>query len=52
MFTLTNPDGTTRRAVGAGQKSGEFWMLDAATGLLTDRHVVSVRQRRSVSIDV
>lgn len=32
LFTIPGPDGKPRRAVGAGQKSGEFWMLDAATG--------------------
>ncbi|MFC6023303.1 PQQ-binding-like beta-propeller repeat protein [Plantactinospora solaniradicis] len=32
LFTIPGPDGQPRRAVGAGQKSGEFWMLDAATG--------------------
>jgi polyvinyl alcohol dehydrogenase (cytochrome) len=32
LFTLPGPDGRPRRAVGAGQKSGEFWMLDEATG--------------------
>ncbi|MEJ3746190.1 PQQ-binding-like beta-propeller repeat protein [Actinomycetes bacterium KLBMP 9797] len=32
LFTLRGPDGRPRRAVGAGQKSGEYWMLDAATG--------------------
>lgn len=32
LYTVRGPDGRPRRAVGAGQKSGEFWMLDAATG--------------------
>ncbi len=32
LFTIPGPDGEPRRAVGAGQKSGEFWMLDALTG--------------------
>nr|MDT0659096.1 PQQ-binding-like beta-propeller repeat protein [Micromonospora sp. DSM 115978] len=32
LFDLPGPNGTTRRAVMAGQKSGEVWMLDAATG--------------------
>jgi polyvinyl alcohol dehydrogenase (cytochrome) len=32
LFTIPGPDGQPRRAVGAGQKSGEFWMLDQATG--------------------
>jgi polyvinyl alcohol dehydrogenase (cytochrome) len=32
LFTIPGPAGQPRRAVGAGQKSGEFWMLDAATG--------------------
>jgi polyvinyl alcohol dehydrogenase (cytochrome) len=32
LFTIPGPDGQPRRAVGAGQKSGEFWMLDAITG--------------------
>jgi polyvinyl alcohol dehydrogenase (cytochrome) len=32
LYTIPGPDGQSRRAVGAGQKSGEFWMLDAATG--------------------
>lgn len=32
LYTIPGPDGQPRRAVGAGQKSGEFWMLDAETG--------------------
>ncbi|GAB7044499.1 MULTISPECIES: outer membrane protein assembly factor BamB family protein [Catenuloplanes] len=32
LFTLPGKHGEPRPAVGAGQKSGEFWMLDAATG--------------------
>ncbi|MFJ8582592.1 PQQ-binding-like beta-propeller repeat protein [Micromonospora sp. NPDC093277] len=32
LFDLPGPNGTTRRAVMAGQKSGDVWMLDAATG--------------------
>ncbi|MEO3927025.1 PQQ-binding-like beta-propeller repeat protein [Micromonosporaceae bacterium B7E4] len=32
LFTIPGPDGQPRKAVGAGQKSGEFWMLDALTG--------------------
>lgn len=32
LFTIPGPDGQPRKAVGAGQKSGEYWMLDAATG--------------------
>lgn len=32
LYDIPQPDGTTRRAVGAGQKSGEFWMLDVSTG--------------------
>jgi polyvinyl alcohol dehydrogenase (cytochrome) len=32
LFTVRDACGRPRRAVGAGQKSGEFWMLDAATG--------------------
>lgn len=32
LYTIPGPDGQPRRAVGAGQKSGEFWMLDAGTG--------------------
>lgn len=32
LLTIPGPEGQARRAVGAGQKSGEFWMLDAATG--------------------
>lgn len=34
LYTITGANGQTRRAVGAGQKSGEFWMLDAATGAI------------------
>lgn len=34
LFDLPGPNGTTRRAVFAGQKSGETWMLDAATGAI------------------
>ncbi len=34
IYNIPGPGGTTRRAVGAGQKSGEFWMLDAATGAI------------------
>ena len=34
LFDLPGPNGTTRRAVMAGQKSGEVWMLDAATGAI------------------
>lgn len=32
LFTLRDSDGHRYRAVGVGQKSGEYWMLDAATG--------------------
>ncbi|AVT40276.1 PQQ-binding-like beta-propeller repeat protein [Plantactinospora sp. BB1] len=32
LFTIPGPNGRPRKAVGAGQKSGEFWMLDALTG--------------------
>jgi outer membrane protein assembly factor BamB len=32
LFNLPQSNGTTRRAVGAGQKSGQYWMLDAGTG--------------------
>ncbi|MGC9666071.1 PQQ-binding-like beta-propeller repeat protein [Planosporangium sp. 12N6] len=32
LFTIAGPDAHPRRAVGAGQKSGEYWMLDATTG--------------------
>lgn len=32
LFTQRSPDGREYRSVGAGQKSGEYWMLDAATG--------------------
>jgi polyvinyl alcohol dehydrogenase (cytochrome) len=31
LFTV-NDKGTKRRVVGAGQKSGEYWLLDARTG--------------------
>ncbi|PJE95798.1 hypothetical protein CUT44_21320 [Streptomyces carminius] len=33
LFTLSGGEhGEARKAVGAGQKSGEYWMLDATTG--------------------
>lgn len=32
LFVLPGPHGRPRMAVGAGQKSGEYWMLDATTG--------------------
>jgi polyvinyl alcohol dehydrogenase (cytochrome) len=32
MFVIPGPDGRPRKAIGAGQKSGVYWMLDAATG--------------------
>lgn len=32
LFTIPGPDDEPRKAVGAGQKSGEYWMLDATTG--------------------
>jgi polyvinyl alcohol dehydrogenase (cytochrome) len=34
LYTIPGPNGQSRRAVGAGQKSGEFWMLDAATSAI------------------
>lgn len=32
VFTFQGPDGVPIRWIGAGQKSGQYWMLDAATG--------------------
>lgn len=32
LITVTGSDGKTRKLVGAGQKSGTYWMVDAATG--------------------
>ncbi|GHE84135.1 polyvinylalcohol dehydrogenase [Streptomyces spiralis] len=32
LFTIKNADGTYRKVIGAGEKSGEYWLLDAATG--------------------
>jgi polyvinyl alcohol dehydrogenase (cytochrome) len=32
LFTVKNADGSSRPVVGAGQKSGEYWLLDALTG--------------------
>ena len=34
LYDIPGPNGQVRRAVGAGQKSGEFWMLDAITGAI------------------
>ncbi|MEV6108108.1 PQQ-binding-like beta-propeller repeat protein [Streptomyces sp. NPDC051940] len=32
LFTVARPDGSLRKVIGAGQKSGEYWLLDAVTG--------------------
>jgi polyvinyl alcohol dehydrogenase (cytochrome) len=32
LFTIKGPNGTKQLVVGAGQKSGQYWALDAATG--------------------
>jgi polyvinyl alcohol dehydrogenase (cytochrome) len=32
LFTVTNSSGKRQLVVGAGQKSGQYWALDAATG--------------------
>lgn len=32
LFTIRDEDGNHRRVLGAGQKSGEYWLLDALTG--------------------
>lgn len=32
LMTVTTPDGRERKLVGAGQKSGIYWMVDATTG--------------------
>jgi len=32
LFTIKNPNGVKQLVVGAGQKSGQYWALDAATG--------------------
>jgi polyvinyl alcohol dehydrogenase (cytochrome) len=32
LMTVTGPDGRPRKVVGAGQKSGTYWMVDATTG--------------------
>ncbi|MQY14091.1 Polyvinylalcohol dehydrogenase [Streptomyces sp. RB5] len=32
LFTIRRPDGTLRKVVGAGEKSGEYWLMDALTG--------------------
>jgi polyvinyl alcohol dehydrogenase (cytochrome) len=32
LFTLNQPNGQKQLVVGAGQKSGQYWALDAATG--------------------
>jgi polyvinyl alcohol dehydrogenase (cytochrome) len=32
LFTIKKPNGAKQLVVGAGQKSGEYWALDAATG--------------------
>jgi polyvinyl alcohol dehydrogenase (cytochrome) len=34
LYSIPGPGGQQRTAVGAGQKSGEFWMLDAVTGAI------------------
>jgi polyvinyl alcohol dehydrogenase (cytochrome) len=34
LFTITGPRGLKQLAVGAGQKSGQYWALDAATGAI------------------
>ncbi|MEU9829790.1 outer membrane protein assembly factor BamB family protein [Micromonospora chersina] len=40
LFNLRTSDGKQRRAVGVGQKSGEYWMLDAASGAVLWSSVV------------
>ncbi|HEX2865022.1 MAG TPA: PQQ-binding-like beta-propeller repeat protein, partial [Deinococcales bacterium] len=32
LFSISDGNGGTRKVIGAGQKSGEYWLLDAATG--------------------
>ncbi|MET9730396.1 PQQ-binding-like beta-propeller repeat protein [Streptomyces sp. NPDC006458] len=32
LFTIKDAQGNSRQVVGAGQKSGEYWLLDALTG--------------------
>jgi polyvinyl alcohol dehydrogenase (cytochrome) len=32
LLSIRGADGSPRKVVGAGQKSGEYWLLDAATG--------------------
>jgi polyvinyl alcohol dehydrogenase (cytochrome) len=32
LFTITNASGQSQLVVGAGQKSGQYWAMDAATG--------------------
>lgn len=34
LINVNNPDGTTRLLVGAGQKSGVYWLLDRQTGAI------------------
>lgn len=37
LYTVTNPDGGKRDLVGAGQKSGVYWAVDADTGAVVWR---------------
>lgn len=32
LFTIKGPDGCPRKVIGAGEKSGEYWLMDASTG--------------------
>ncbi|MDH2430866.1 PQQ-binding-like beta-propeller repeat protein [Sphaerisporangium sp. TRM90804] len=32
LFTIRGTDGRLRKVIGAGQKSGEYWLMDATTG--------------------
>ncbi|MFB7465287.1 PQQ-binding-like beta-propeller repeat protein [Streptomyces sp. NPDC056224] len=32
LFTIKGPNGCPRKVIGAGEKSGEYWLMDAATG--------------------
>lgn len=32
LFTIKAADGRARKVIGAGEKSGEYWLLDATTG--------------------